>query len=168
MAREPRETKQSEYKESLLRINRVSKTVKGGRRISFYVLAAVGNEKGKVGIGLGKANGVPDAIKKAVANAKKNLVTVSLKGGTLPHDQIGKYNSTSVLLKPASKGTGVIAGSAAREILELVGVHDVLTKIRGSKNKDNVARATIEGLKQLRSVEEVARLRGKSVDEILG
>ncbi|ACZ10810.1 BS6 [Sebaldella termitidis] len=168
MAREPRETKQSEYKESLLRINRVSKTVKGGRRISFSVLAAVGNEKGKVGIGLGKANGVPDAIKKAVANAKKNLVTVSLKGGTLPHDQIGKYNSTSVLLKPASKGTGVIAGSAAREILELVGVHDVLTKIRGSKNKDNVARATIEGLKQLRSVEEVARLRGKSVDEILG
>ena len=168
MAREPRETKQSEYKESLLRINRVSKTVKGGRRISFSVLAAVGNEKGKVGIGLGKANGVPDAIKKAVANAKKNLVTVSLKGGTLPHQQIGKYNSTSVLLKPASKGTGVIAGSAAREILELVGVHDVLTKIRGSKNKDNVARATIEGLKQLRSVEEVARLRGKSVDEILG
>ena len=168
MAREPRETKQSEYKESLLRINRVSKTVKGGRRISFSVLAAVGNEKGKVGIGLGKANGVPDAIKKAVANAKKNLVTVSLKGGTLPHDQIGKYNSTSVLLKPASKGTGVIAGSAAREILELVGVHDVLTKIRGSRNKDNVARATIEGLKQLRSVEDVARLRGKSVDEILG
>ena len=168
MAREPRETKQSEYKESLLRINRVSKTVKGGRRISFSVLAAVGNEKGKVGIGLGKANGVPDAIKKAVANAKKNLVTVSLKGGTLPHDQIGKYNSTSVLLKPASKGTGVIAGSATREILELVGVHDILTKIRGSRNKDNVARATIEGLKQLRSVEEVARLRGKSVDEILG
>ena len=168
MAREPRETKQSEYKESLLRISRVSKTVKGGRRISFSVLAAVGNEKGKVGIGLGKANGVPDAIKKAVANAKKNLVTVSLKGGTLQHDQICKYNSTSVLLKPASKGTGVIAGSATREILELVGVHDVLTKIRGSKNKDNVARATIEGLKQLRSVEEVARLRGKSVDEILG
>ena len=168
MAREPRETKQSEYKESLLRINRVSKTVKGGRRISFSVLAAVGNEKGKVGIGLGKANGVPDAIKKAVANAKKNLVTVSLKGGTLPHDQIGKYNSTSVLLKPASKGTGVIAGSATREILELVGVHDILTKIRGSRNKDNVARATIEGLKQLRSVEDVARLRGKSVDEILG
>ena len=168
MAREPRETKQSEYKESLLRISRVSKTVKGGRRISFSVLAAVGNEKGKVGIGLGKANGVPDAIKKAVANAKKSLVTVSLKGGTLPHEQLGKYNATTVLLKPASKGTGVIAGSAAREILELVGVHDILTKIRGSKNKDNVARATIEGLKQLRSVEEVARLRGKSVDEILG
>ena len=168
MAREPRETKQSEYKESLLRINRVSKTVKGGRRISFSVLAAIGNENGKVGIGLGKANGVPDAIRKAVANAKKNLVEVSLKGGTLPHEQLGKFNSTTVLLKPASKGTGVIAGSATREILELVGVSDILTKIRGSKNKDNVARATIDGLTKMRSVEQVARLRGKSVDEILG
>ena len=138
MAREikDREAKASEYKESLLRISRVSKTVKGGRRISFSVLAAVGDEKGKVGIGLGKANGVPDAIRKAVANAKKNMITVSLKGGTLPHDQIGKYNATSVLLKPASKG--------------------------------NVARATLDGLKKLRSVEEVARLRGKSVEEILG
>ena len=163
-----REVKASEYKESLLRINRVSKTVKGGRRISFSVLAAIGNENGKVGIGLGKANGVPDAIRKAVANAKKNLVEVSLKGGTLPHVQLGKFNSTTVLLKPASKGTGVIAGSATREILELVGVSDILTKIRGSKNKDNVARATIDGLTKMRSVEQVARLRGKSVDEILG
>ena len=169
MARDrEREVKTSEYKESLLRISRVSKTVKGGRRISFSVLAAVGDENGKVGIGLGKANGVPDAIRKAIANAKKNMITVSLKGGTLPHDQIGKYNATSVLLKPASKGTGVIAGSAPRELLELVGVKDVLTKIRGSKNKEHVARATLNGLKQLRSVEEVARLRGKSVEEILG
>ena len=167
MARD-REVKVTEYKESLLRINRVSKTVKGGRRISFSVLAAIGNENGKVGIGLGKANGVPDAIRKAVANAKKNLVEVSLKGGTLPHEQLGKFNSTTVLLKPASKGTGVIAGSATREILELVGVSDILTKIRGSKNKDNVARATIDGLTKMRSVEQVARLRGKSVDEILG
>ena len=163
-----REVKASEYKESLLRISRVSKTVKGGRRISFSVLAAIGNENGKVGIGLGKANGVPDAIRKAVANAKKNMVNVSLKGGTLPHEQLGKFNSTTVLLKPASKGTGVIAGSATREILELVGVSDILTKIRGSKNKDNVARATIDGLTKMRSVEQVARLRGKSVDEILG
>ena len=163
-----REVKASEYKESLLRINRVSKTVKGGRRLSFSVLAAIGNENGKVGIGLGKANGVPDAIRKAVANAKKNLVEVSLIGGTLPHEQLGKFNSTTVLLKPASKGTGVIAGSATREILELVGVSDILTKIRGSKNKDNVARATIDGLTKMRSVEQVARLRGKSVDEILG
>ena len=169
MARDrERNEKASEFKESLLRINRVSKTVKGGRRMSFSVLAAVGDEKGKVGIGLGKANGVPDAIRKAIANAKKNLVTVSLKGGTLPHEQIGKYNSTSVLLKPASKGTGVIAGSAARELLELAGVTDVLTKIRGSGNRSNVARATLEGLRQLRSIEEVARLRGKTVEEILG
>ena len=167
MARD-REVKVTEYKESLLRINRVSKTVKGGRRMSFSVLAAVGDEKGKVGIGLGKANGVPEAIRKAVASAKKNMVDVSLKGGTLPHEQIGKYNATSVLLKPASKGTGVIAGSSTRELLELAGVKDVLTKIRGSKNKDNVARATLEGLKQLRSVEQVAKLRGKSVEEILG
>lgn len=163
-----REVKTSEYKERLLRISRVSKTVKGGRRISFSVLAAVGNENGKVGLGLGKANGVPEAIRKALANAKKNMVTVSLKGGTLPHEQIGKYNATNVFLKPASKGTGVIAGSSAREILELVGITDILTKIRGSKTKDNVARATIEGLKQMRSLEEVAKLRGKSVEEIIG
>ena len=167
MARD-KEVKATEYKESLLRISRVSKTVKGGRRMSFSVLAAVGDEKGKVGMGLGKAIGVPEAIRKAIANAKKNIIDVSLKGGTLPHEQIGKYNSTSVLLRPASKGTGVIAGSATRELLELVGVTDVLTKIRGSKNKDNVARATLDGLKQLRSVEEVARLRGKSVEEIIG
>ena len=165
-SRDSRDNKDNEFREKLLRISRVSKTVKGGRRISFSVLAAVGDEKGRVGIGLGKANGVPDAIK--IASAKKNLVTVSLKGGTLPHEQIGKFNATSVLLKPASKGTGVIAGSAARELLELAGVTDILTKIRGSKNKDNVARATLEGLKQLRSIEEVARLRGKSVEEILG
>ena len=166
--RDSRDNKDNEFREKLLRISRVSKTVKGGRRISFSVLAAVGDKKGRVGIGLGKANGVPDAIKKAIASAKKNLVTVSLKGGTLPHEQIGKFNATSVLLKPASKGTGVIAGSAARELLELAGVTDVLTKIRGSKNKDNVARATLEGLRQLRTIEEVARLRGKSVEEILG
>ena len=163
-----REAKASEYKESLLRISRVSKTVKGGRRISFSVLAAVGDGNGKVGLGLGKANGVPEAIRKAIAGAKKNMITVSLKGGTLPHEQIGKFNATSVLLKPASKGTGVIAGSATREILELVGVTDVLTKIRGSKTKDNVARATLDGLKQLRSIEEVAKLRGKTVEEIIG
>lgn len=163
-----KEVKTNEYKESLLRISRVSKTVKGGRRISFSVLAAVGDGQGKVGIGLGKANGVPDAIKKALATAKKNMIKVSLKGGTLPHEQIGKFNATTVLLKPATQGTGVIAGSATREILELVGVTDVLTKIRGSRNKDNIARATLDGLSKLRSVEEVARLRGKSVQEIIG
>ncbi|WP_392445387.1 30S ribosomal protein S5 [Sneathia vaginalis] len=162
-----KEVKTNEYKESLLRISRVSKTVKGGRRISFSVLATVGDGQGKVGIGLGKANGVPDAIKKAIASAKKNMIKVSLKGGTIPHDQIGKFNSTSVLLKPATQGTGVIAGSATRELLELVGVTDVLTKIRGARNKDNIARATLNGLSKLRSLEEVARLRGKTIDEII-
>ena len=162
-----KEVKTNEYKESLLRISRVSKTVKGGRRISFLVLAAVGDGQGKVGIGLGKANGVPDAIKKAIATAKKNMIHVSLKGGTIPHEQIGKFNSTSVLLKPATEGTGVIAGSATRELLELAGVTDVLTKIRGSRNKDNIARATLDGLSKIRSIDEIARLRGKTIDEII-
>lgn len=162
-----KEIKTNEYKESLLRISRVSKTVKGGRRISFSVLAAVGDGQGKVGIGLGKANGVPDAIKKAIASAKKNMIHVSLKGGTIPHEQIGKFNSTSVLLKPATQGTGVIAGSATRELLELAGLTDVLTKIRGSRNKDNVARATLDGLSKIRSIEEIARLRGKTIEEII-
>ena len=162
-----KEVKTNEYKESLLRISRVSKTVKGGRRISFSVLAAVGDGQGKVGIGLGKANGIPDAIKKAIATAKKNMIHVSLKGGTIPHEQIGKFNSTSVLLKPATEGTGVIAGSATRELLELVGITDVLTKIRGSRNKDNIARATLDGLSKIRSIDEIARLRGKTIDEII-
>ena len=162
-----KEVKTNEYKESLLRISRVSKTVKGGRRISFSVLAAVGDGQGKVGIGLGKANGVPDAIKKAIATAKKNMIHVSLKGGTIPHEQIGKFNSTSMLLKPATEGTGVIAGSATRELLELVGITDVLTKIRGSRNKDNIARATLDGLSKIRSIDEIARLRGKTIDEII-
>ena len=159
--------RESEYKERLLRISRVSKTVKGGRRISFSVLAAVGDGQGKVGIGLGKANGVPDAIKKALASAKKNMIKVSLKGGTIPHEQIGKFNATTVLLKPATQGTGVIAGSATRELLELVGITDVLTKIRGARNKDNIARATLDGLKKLRSLDEIARLRGKTIEEII-
>ena len=148
-------------------MSRVSKTVKGGRRISFSVLAAVGDGQGKVGIGLGKANGVPDAIKKALASAKKNMIKVSLKGGTIPHEQIGKFNATTVLLKPATQGTGVIAGSATRELLELVGITDVLTKIRGARNKDNIARATLDGLKKLRSLDEIARLRGKTIEEII-
>jgi small subunit ribosomal protein S5 len=156
-----------EYKERVLKISRVSKTTTGGRSISFSVLAAVGDENGKIGIGLGKANGVPDAIKKAIAAAKKNVVDVSLKGTTIPHEQIGKFGATSVLLKPAHEGTGVIAGSAAREILELVGVHNILTKIRGSKNKLNVARATVEGLKELRTAAEIAKLRGKEIKDIL-
>lgn len=167
MSKEKFTPEKDKLEEKILKISRVSKTVKGGRRISFSVMAAVGDKNGSVGIGLGKANGVPDAIKKAIATAKKNMVSVSLKGNTLPHGIEGKFSSTTVMLKPAVEGTGVIAGSAARDILELAGVHNILTKIRGSKNKLNVARATLEGLKGLRTVEEIAKLRGKTVQEIL-
>lgn len=156
------------FEEKIIRINRVSKTVKGGRRISFSVLAAVGDENGSVGIGLGKANGVPDAIKKAISVARKNMKKMSLKGSTLPHEIVGEFGATKVFMKPAPEGTGVIAGSATREILELVGVHNVRTKIYGSKNKGNVARATLAGLSALRTAEEIASLRGKTVEEILG
>lgn len=128
-----REEKQ--YQEKLLKISRVSKTTKGGRTISFSVLAAVGDGEGKIGLGLGKANGVPDAIRKAIASAKRNIVEVSLKGGTVPHEIVGKWGATSLWMAPAYEGTGVIAGSASREILELVGVKDILTKIKGSRNK---------------------------------
>ena len=158
---------EKEFEEKLLKISRVSKTTKGGRTISFSVLAAVGNKEGKIGIGLGKANGVPDAIRKAVAAAKKNMITVSLKGRTIPHEIEGRWGATTIWMSPAYEGTGVISGSSCREILELVGVHNILTKIKGSKNKHNVARATIEGLRLLRTAEEVAALRGKTVKEIL-
>lgn len=160
-----REEKQ--FNEKLLKISRVSKTTKGGRTISFSVLAAVGDGEGKIGIGLGKANGVPDAIRKAIANAKKNLVNVSLKGTTIPHEIEGRSGATTVWMAPAFEGTGVIAGSASREILELVGVHNILTKIKGSRNKHNVARATVDALAKLRTAEQVARLRGKEVKDIL-
>lgn len=160
-----REEKQ--YQEKLLKISRVSKTTKGGRTISFSVLAAVGDGEGKVGLGLGKANGVPDAIRKAIASAKRNISEVSLKGGTIPHEIVGKWGATSLWMAPAYEGTGVIAGSASREILELVGVKDILTKIKGSRNKHNVARATVEALKLLRTAEEIAALRGKEVKDIL-
>lgn len=158
---------EKEFEEKLLKISRVSKTTKGGRTISFSVLAAVGNKEGKIGIGLGKANGVPDAIRKAVATAKKNMINVSLKGRTIPHEIEGRWGATTIWMSPAYEGTGVISGSSCREILELVGVHNILTKIKGSKNKHNVARATIEGLRLLRTAEEVAALRGKTVKEIL-
>lgn len=158
---------EKQYQEKLLKISRVSKTTKGGRTISFSVLAAVGDGEGKIGLGLGKANGVPDAIKKAIASAKKNIVDVSLKGKTIPHEIIGKWGAASVWMAPAYEGTGVIAGSAVREILEIVGVHDILTKIRGSRNRHNVAKATVDALKNLRTAEEVAKLRGKEVKDIL-
>lgn len=157
----------TEFKEKILKISRVSKTTTGGRSISFSVMAAVGDENGKIGVGLGKANGVPDAIRKAIAKAKKNVVKVSLRGTTIPHEVIGRFGASKVWMKPASEGTGVIAGSSARDILELVGVHNILTKVKGSRNRINVARATIEGLKELRNAEDVAKLRGKEVKDIL-
>lgn len=166
--RKPVEREKSDLKEKIIQISRVSKTVKGGRKISFSVMAAVGDEKGKVGIGLGKANGVPEAIKKAIAAAKRNMVTVSLKNTTIPHPVIGEFSATKVVMKPAIDGTGIKAGSSARDILDLVGVHNILTKVLGSKNKLNVARATINGLLELRTAEKIAEMRGKTVAEILG
>ena len=166
MARFEREP--SEFVEKLVYLNRVSKTVKGGRVAKFSALMVVGDEKGRVGFGLGKAAEVPEAIRKGIEEAKKNMITVSLSGTTIPHEVIGEFGAGRVLMKPASAGTGVIAGGPVRAVMEAIGIKDIRTKCLRSNNPQNVVSATFEGLKALRTPEEVARVRGKSVGEILG
>ena len=162
------EREQSEYMEKLVFLNRVSKTVKGGRVAKFSALMVVGDGKGKVGYGLGKAAEVPEAIRKGLEAAKKNMITVTLDGTTIPHETIGEFGAGRVLLKPAAPGTGVIAGGAVRAVVEAAGIKDIRTKCLRSNTAVNVVAATFEGLKALRTPEEVARIRGKSVDEIVG
>jgi small subunit ribosomal protein S5 len=155
-----------DLKDQVISINRVTKVVKGGKNMSFAALVVVGDESGHVGYGTGKAREVPLAIKKAVESAKKNLIRVPIINHTLPHQLIGKFGAGRVLMKPASEGTGVIAGGAVRAVMQAVGVHDVRTKVLGSANPHNVVRATFDGLLKMKDPMELARLRGKQVEEL--
>lgn len=155
-------------KEEVIQLNRTAKVVKGGRRFSFAALVVVGDGNGYVGVGFGKANEVPEAISKAAEDGKKNLVKVPMRGRTIPHATIGRFGAARVVLKPASEGTGLIAGAGVRTVLNLAGVHDILTKVIGTNNKINVVRATVAGLAALHSADEIARLRGRSVPELFG
>lgn len=160
------EEKKQEFTERVVNINRVAKVVKGGRRFSFSALVVIGDGEGRVGVGHGKAQEVPTAIKKAVEDAKKNIIHVPIVNHTIPHEVIGKFGAGAVWMKPAAEGTGVIAGGPARSVLELAGVKNILTKSQGSSNKNNMVYATIAGLASLKRVSEVARLRGKTVAEL--
>lgn len=169
MQREPRRQQQEEnqFEERVVHINRVTKVVKGGRRFRFSALVIVGDKQGKVGFGTGKAQEVPDAIKKAVEAAKANLIEVPMVGTTLPHEALGVFGAGRVIMRPASEGTGIIAGGAVRTVFELAGINDVLAKSLGTSTPINMVRATFEGLKSLRTVEQVAALRGISVEDVL-
>lgn len=158
----------SEFNEKLVAVNRVSKTTKGGRTMRFSALMVVGDEKGRIGCGTGKAVEIPEAIKKGTEDAKKNMITVAMDGTTIPHEVVGISGKGRVKMIPAPEGTGVIAGGPVRAVLEAVGIKNIVTKSLGSNNPINMVRATIAGLQQLRSAEEVAKLRGKSVEELLG
>ncbi len=158
----------SEFKDKLVAINRVSKTVKGGRNMRFSALVVVGDEKGRVGAGMGKAAEIPEAVRKATEDAKKHLVNVPLAGTTIPHNATGYFSTAKVVLLPAPEGTGVIAGGAARAVLELAGVRDIRTKSFGTNNPINMDKATLEALKLLRTAEPVAKMRGKTLEELLG
>lgn len=162
------EKEPSEFKERLVAINRVAKVVKGGKNFRFTALMVVGNEKGKVGVGLGKAAEIPEAVRKGVEDAKRHMVDVPIVGTTIPHAVEGKFGKGHVRMLPAEEGTGVIAGGPARAVLEMVGIRDIRTKSYGSNNPSNCVKATIEGLSQLRTAEQIAKARGKSVEEILG
>ena len=162
------DARQLDLQEKVVEVRRVTKVVKGGRNFRFAALVVVGDENGHVGIGTGKAMEVPDAIKKAAEDAKKNLIKVPMVGTTIPHEVIGHFGAGRILIMPAQEGTGVIAGGAARDLLELAGLKDVRAKFLGTRNPRNMVNATIEGLNSLKTVEEIAKLRGKKVEELLG
>ncbi len=162
------EKEPSEFKERLVSINRVAKVVKGGKNFRFTALMVVGNEKGKVGVGLGKAAEIPEAVRKGVEDAKRHMIEVPIVGTSIPHAVEGKFGKGHVRMLPAEEGAGVIAGGPARAVLEMAGIRDIRTKSYGSNNPSNCVKATIEGLSQLRTAEQIAKARGKSVEEILG